>query len=91
MKDEWTCAIPNLIYGILMVHTGGHVHAYERILPIYRNQTEHSYNNPTGLPQLVVGGPGNMEGLTQEYEHISLPLAFRLLQHYHSTALASPA
>lgn len=46
---------------------GGHVHAYERILPVYRNQTEHSYNNPTGLPQMVVGAPGNMEGFSAAY------------------------
>jgi hypothetical protein len=45
----------------------GHVHAYERIFPVYRNATERSYHDPSGLPQLVVGGPGNIEGFTSRW------------------------
>lgn len=44
------------------IYLCGHVHAYERHYPIYRNQYVKSYNNPTGLTGVVIGCAGNIEG-----------------------------
>jgi len=46
----------------------GHVHAYERSWPVYKNQTvQKNYNNPKGLTVITAGGAGCTEGLLTDW------------------------
>ena len=46
----------------------GHVHAYERSWPVYKNQTvQKNYNNPNGLTVVTAGGAGCTEGLLTDW------------------------
>jgi len=46
----------------------GHVHAYERTWPVYRNQTvQKNYVNPKGLVTLTAGAAGDIEGLSKSW------------------------
>lgn len=36
----------------------GHVHSYYRMLPVYDNKVESSYENPTYPVHMIVGGAG---------------------------------
>eukprot|EP01089_Gocevia_fonbrunei_P002093 TRINITY_DN1207_c0_g2_i1.p1 TRINITY_DN1207_c0_g2~~TRINITY_DN1207_c0_g2_i1.p1 ORF type:complete len:431 (+),score=86.79 TRINITY_DN1207_c0_g2_i1:104-1396(+) len=43
----------------------GHVHAYERTWPVYRNQTvQKNYNDPQALVTLTAGAAGDIEGMS---------------------------
>jgi hypothetical protein len=48
----------------------GHVHGYERQWPVFNNTvTSKDYNNPNGgVPHIVNGSGGNIEGLVFNFE-----------------------
>eukprot|EP01087_Luapelamoeba_hula_P023788 TRINITY_DN881_c0_g1_i4.p1 TRINITY_DN881_c0_g1~~TRINITY_DN881_c0_g1_i4.p1 ORF type:complete len:467 (+),score=57.41 TRINITY_DN881_c0_g1_i4:108-1403(+) len=46
----------------------GHVHAYERTYPVYRNQTvSRSYNNPQAVVTITTGAAGDIEGIAKTW------------------------
>jgi hypothetical protein len=48
-------------YGV-DVYFAGHVHSYERDLPVYQGQVDSAgYNNPLATTHLLIGGAGNDE------------------------------
>jgi len=47
-------------YGV-DVYFSGHVHSYERDLPVYKGVPEQSYVNPRATTHILVGGAGNDE------------------------------
>jgi len=50
----------------------GHVHAYERTYPVYRNMT-----NKNGIVYITIGNGGNLEGLDNKYYEQPSWSAFR--------------
>eukprot|EP01087_Luapelamoeba_hula_P008112 TRINITY_DN2011_c0_g1_i1.p1 TRINITY_DN2011_c0_g1~~TRINITY_DN2011_c0_g1_i1.p1 ORF type:complete len:443 (+),score=71.85 TRINITY_DN2011_c0_g1_i1:1274-2602(+) len=47
----------------------GHVHAYERTWPVYKNKTvTHSYDKPNGIVVVTTGAAGDIEGLTRKWK-----------------------
>jgi len=53
-------------YGV-DIYFNGHVHAYERTWPVYKNVSEKSYDNPKGLTTVTAGGAGCTEGLLTQW------------------------
>eukprot|EP01088_Endostelium_zonatum_P007209 TRINITY_DN193_c0_g1_i1.p1 TRINITY_DN193_c0_g1~~TRINITY_DN193_c0_g1_i1.p1 ORF type:complete len:434 (-),score=64.78 TRINITY_DN193_c0_g1_i1:195-1496(-) len=53
-------------YGV-DIYFSGHVHAYERTWPVYKNVTEKTYDNPKGLTTITAGGAGCTEGLLTDW------------------------
>jgi len=52
----------------------GHVHAYERSWPVYKNQrVADNYENPTALVHIVVGNAGNVEQTDGHWNNPLLP------------------
>jgi hypothetical protein len=48
-------------YGVDMYFTG-HIHMYERSLPVMKSKVEHSYANPRGVVHINTGNSGGRNG-----------------------------
>jgi len=56
----------------------GHVHAYERFYPVYKEKMQqHNYTNPRVPVYLVIGNAGNIEGHQKDFTSSPDYLAFR--------------
>jgi Iron/zinc purple acid phosphatase-like protein C len=61
----------------------GHVHAYERLYPVYRRQTtQKNYDNPRALPQIIVGNAGNLEGFPKLWDKESPEYLAKAISEY---------
>eukprot|EP00008_Paramoeba_atlantica_P006163 CAMPEP_0201489280 /NCGR_PEP_ID=MMETSP0151_2-20130828/21759_1 /ASSEMBLY_ACC=CAM_ASM_000257 /TAXON_ID=200890 /ORGANISM="Paramoeba atlantica, Strain 621/1 / CCAP 1560/9" /LENGTH=442 /DNA_ID=CAMNT_0047874817 /DNA_START=91 /DNA_END=1419 /DNA_ORIENTATION=+ len=63
---NWRNAVEDLLYDANVdLYISGHVHAYERIYPMYQSKLEQTnYTNPRDITPLVVGNAGCEEGQT---------------------------
>jgi hypothetical protein len=65
-------AIEDLLYDAHAdLYISGHVHAYERFLPMYRSEaTDRTYDSPRGITSVIVGHAGNIEGHACSWEKL---------------------
>ena len=62
INAEFQAAMEDLFYKYgVDVYFAGHVHSYERDLPVYQGKPESNYNNPAATTHLLIGGAGNDE------------------------------
>ncbi|EFA76035.1 hypothetical protein PPL_10614 [Heterostelium album PN500] len=49
------------------IFLAGHTHAYERTYPVYQQLNIGNYDYPGGTVHMVIGTPGNQEGLDKDF------------------------
>jgi len=83
-KKNLRAAIEDILYeNNVDAYFCGHVHAYERMYPVYDNNVDsNGYDNPRALTQIVIGNAGNIEGHSKFSKNQPDYVAYRNREDY---------